>query len=202
MEPTLRRGDQILVDKLAYGWSVPFGDRRLVRFAAPTRGDVATFRTPEDDDTYIKRVVGVPGDRIELSDRRLSLNGKVLPLSLVPAGPQSLGFPPGDDRELYNEGEGGESRLLFYSHPAHRPGTAPIEPDDACTSDGSTLRCTIPDVVRFRATADLALNHPNCPAFPTGYSKSSLKIVNGTVATKLAWKSSEPNQVAVSRSGE
>jgi signal peptidase I len=150
MEPTLRRGDQILVDKLAYGWSAPLGGKRLVRFAVPARGDVATLRSPQDETlAYVKRIVGVPGDRIECGDKQLSVNGKVLPLSLVPAGPQSLGFPPDEDRELYTEGDGGESRQVFYKKSAERRAIEPMDTDDACTNDGTTLRCTVPDGMYF-----------------------------------------------------
>lgn len=77
MKPTLLVGDHILVNKFIYGIKVPFTDRTLVSVAAPKRGDVIVFKFPRDTSKdYIKRVVGLPGDQIEIIDRRLLINGK------------------------------------------------------------------------------------------------------------------------------
>jgi len=86
MVPTLLVGDYLLVSKFSYGYSrysLPFGlslfsGRVLLPFShLPERGDVAVFKLPTDPSTdYIKRIVGVPGDKISYQNKRLSVNGQ------------------------------------------------------------------------------------------------------------------------------
>ena len=84
MIPTLLIGDFILVNKFTYGIRLPIVNRKAVALNEPQRGDVMVFRYPEDPSLdYIKRVVGVPGDRIEYRDKRLSINGRPVPLRQV-----------------------------------------------------------------------------------------------------------------------
>lgn len=76
MAPTLRAGDYIFVSKIAYAVRVPFTHLRLLETGAPRRGDVIVFENPLDPSSdYVKRVVGVPGDVIELRDQILYVNG-------------------------------------------------------------------------------------------------------------------------------
>ena len=80
MMPTLLIGDFILVNKYAYGIRIPVINRKIIDVGEPRRGDVMVFRWPPDPSLdYIKRVVGVPGDRIEYRDRRLLINGAPVP---------------------------------------------------------------------------------------------------------------------------
>jgi signal peptidase I len=75
MIPTLLVGDFILVNKFDYGIRLPVINRKLVEIGSPARGDVVVFRYPEDPSTpFIKRVVGLPGDRIVYKDKRLFIN--------------------------------------------------------------------------------------------------------------------------------
>lgn len=83
MVPTLLRNDYLLVWKPAYGIKVPFRHDWLVKWSRPKRWDVVVFVPPQelgkkylDQEDFIKRVVGLPGDRIELIDRVLYLNGE------------------------------------------------------------------------------------------------------------------------------
>jgi len=79
MIPTLKVGDFILVNKYTYGIRLPVVNRKVVELGAPQRGDVVVFRYPPDESLdYIKRVVGVPGDRIEYRNKRLTINGQPL----------------------------------------------------------------------------------------------------------------------------
>src|SRR3984893_3837081 len=76
MENTLLVGDHLLVDKLAYA---PSGavSRRLLPYDQLQRGDIIVFRYPVDiSQTFVKRLIGLPGDHIRLSDKQLILNGK------------------------------------------------------------------------------------------------------------------------------
>jgi len=75
MNPTIVEGDRILVDKAAFGWRIPFTTLRLTRGADPQRGDIVIFPSPEDGITLVKRVVGLPGDTIELRNEQLLVNG-------------------------------------------------------------------------------------------------------------------------------
>ena len=77
MVPTLLIGDHILVNKFIYAIGIPFTDKKLVTFSIPNRGDVIVFKYPEDPSRdFIKRVVGVEGDTLEIIDRVVYVNGK------------------------------------------------------------------------------------------------------------------------------
>lgn len=75
MHPTLLDGDVVLVNRVAYDLKLPLTDISVVRLSEPRRGDVVTFHSPTDGTRLIKRLVGVPGDVIELRDDRLYVNG-------------------------------------------------------------------------------------------------------------------------------
>src|SRR5258706_7322332 len=80
MLPTLLIGDFILVNKFTYGIRLPVINKKIVDMNSPKRGDVMVFRYPADPSLdYIKRVVGVPGDRIEYRDKELRVNGQRVP---------------------------------------------------------------------------------------------------------------------------
>jgi signal peptidase I len=84
MIPTLLVGDFILVNKFTYGIRLPVANVKVLEVGAPQRGDVMVFRYPDDPSLdYIKRVVGLPGDRIEYRQKRLSINGQPVPLRQV-----------------------------------------------------------------------------------------------------------------------
>ena len=77
MEPTLRIGDFILVNKFTYGLRVPVWNKKILSIGEPKRGDVMVFRFPGDPSVdYIKRVIGLPGDHILYGDKKLYVNGK------------------------------------------------------------------------------------------------------------------------------
>ncbi len=88
--PTLLIGDYLFVSKYSYGYSkhsLPFSPDVFsgrVFSSEPRRGDIAVFKLPRDGSTdYIKRVIGMPGDKIQLIDGRLHVNGEVLPRERV-----------------------------------------------------------------------------------------------------------------------
>lgn len=77
MLPTLQIGDHLLVNKLLYGLRVPVYGTRLFSYFHPEHGDVVVFVYPEDrDKDFIKRVIGIPGDRIEIRHKKLYRNGE------------------------------------------------------------------------------------------------------------------------------
>jgi signal peptidase I len=78
MEDTLAIGDHILVNKFIYGSKIPFTDGRVLKLRDPHQGDVIVFQYPEDPSKdFIKRVVGVPGDVVEVKHKRVFVNGKL-----------------------------------------------------------------------------------------------------------------------------
>jgi len=84
MMPTLLDGDFIIVNKYAYGLRLPVLNRKIVPIGEPQRGDVVVFRYPLDPSVnYIKRLVGVPGDHVEIRSDRLTINGKTVPFKVI-----------------------------------------------------------------------------------------------------------------------
>lgn len=77
MEPTIKVGDRLLAWKLAYNLKIPFTDIPLVQWSEPKRGDIIVFKFPRNTDTdYVKRIVAVGGDTVQLVDDTLYINGK------------------------------------------------------------------------------------------------------------------------------
>lgn len=99
MEPNLLEGDYIIVSKYSYGYSrhsVPFSpplfDGRVMD-QAPKRGDIVVFKLPRDGRTdYIKRLIGMPGDRIEVRGGQIILNGQPIPREELPPGLVDTGY--------------------------------------------------------------------------------------------------------------
>ena len=75
MEQTLFPGDRVLVDKRAYGLRIPFTLVKIMAGEAPARGDVIVFDAPDDGTRLIKRIVAVGGDRLEVRDGHVFVNG-------------------------------------------------------------------------------------------------------------------------------
>jgi signal peptidase I len=83
MMPTLLDGDFIIVNKYAYGLRLPVLNRKILATGEPQRGDVVVFRYPVDPSVnFIKRLVGLPGDHVEVRDNRIVINGQPLPFRL------------------------------------------------------------------------------------------------------------------------
>ena len=76
MEDTLAIGDHILVSKFIYGMKIPLTNTRFLKIRDPKRGDVMVFEYPEDPSKdFIKRVIGTPGDTIEVKEKKVYVNG-------------------------------------------------------------------------------------------------------------------------------
>ena len=95
MKPTILEGDRVYVNKIAYDLKVPFSTWRIAQWGDPHRGDIVVFYSPHDGKRLVKRVVGLPGDWIELRENRLILNGN--PVSYKPIDEALLAdLAPGD----------------------------------------------------------------------------------------------------------
>ena len=80
MEPTLVPGDYILVNKFIYGVRMPYLGTRLIAFKEPRRGDVIVFIYPKDPSKdFIKRVIGMPGETVQIIGGKIHINGKLIP---------------------------------------------------------------------------------------------------------------------------
>ncbi|GAA0537072.1 signal peptidase I [Rhizomicrobium palustre] len=122
MEPTLAIGDAVLAAKFPYGYSrysIPFvngptPEKKLFE-RLPSVGDVVVFRLPRDTKvTYVKRVIGLPGDRIQMKEGRLWINGKQLPLRQSGVGESEDSF--GGTKEVARFVEtlpGGKEHIIF-----------------------------------------------------------------------------------------
>jgi signal peptidase I len=84
MMPTLLDGDFIIVNKYIYGLRWPVFDHKFVNISEPQRGDVVVFRYPLDPSVnYIKRLVGLPGDHVQVANDRVTINGKAVPFNVI-----------------------------------------------------------------------------------------------------------------------
>lgn len=83
MEPTIFPGDIVLVNKTLLGPAIPFTKSRLFSLGEPQRGDIITFYPPGKEDQYVKRVIGVPGDRIRTEGLQVFVNDEPVTLSNV-----------------------------------------------------------------------------------------------------------------------
>jgi signal peptidase I len=78
MEPTLLIGDHLLVNKFIYGTTIPFTDKKIFKFKKPKQHDVIVFKYPlEPKKDFIKRVIGIEGDKILIKNKKIFINGKI-----------------------------------------------------------------------------------------------------------------------------
>lgn len=118
MMPTLKIGDHIFVSKFNYGFSIPFTKIELLRWSEPRRGEVIVFLFPRDETLhYIKRVLGVPGDRIEFKGKDIYVNGELVPKDAVSDESiiASVTGNPSFTGELYKERLGDTVHYVKYS---------------------------------------------------------------------------------------
>jgi signal peptidase I len=84
MMPTLHSGDYIVVQKYRYGLRLPLVNSQLISTGLPKRGDVVAFRKPGNEARhYVKRVVGLPGDRLFFRNKTLRINGEPVELTFI-----------------------------------------------------------------------------------------------------------------------
>jgi len=94
MIPTLMIGDHIFVNKFTYGLRIPFTTKRLATFRIPERGEAIVFIYPVDESKdFIKRVIGIPGDRVKISGDDVSINGALIPRQTIKVTPEPENRP-------------------------------------------------------------------------------------------------------------
>ena len=144
MIPTLLVGDFILVNKYTYGIRLPVINKKVLEVNSPQRGDVMVFRWPEDPSLdYIKRVVGLPGDKVAWQNKRLFING-----GEIPAARQSDYLHP--DRLYYSSqyeeklGNAAHKILLDKDAPAYVSQVLQYPGRDKCIYNSSGVTCEVP----------------------------------------------------------
>lgn len=114
MEPTLLNGDRVVVAKFMYGLFLPLTNEAVVTWGMPDAGDVVIVRSPYDNIDIVKRVIGVPGDRIEMRDDVVWRNGRPIRRRVV--GPcRGERQEPDDECEWIEEGIGEHTWLTSHS---------------------------------------------------------------------------------------
>ncbi|MYN28672.1 signal peptidase I [Duganella levis] len=145
MVPTLLVGDLILVNKFTYGIRLPVLNKKIIQINDPQRGDVMVFKYPMDmSQDYIKRVIGVPGDKITYENKRLTVNG-------VEVKYTALDDYLEDEKLVYNkqfeENLSGVSHRILNNAAAptyNRDNVLPFPHNDACTYRYEGFTCTVP----------------------------------------------------------
>lgn len=144
MIPTLHIGDLILVNKYDYGVRLPVINKKSIEVGEPKRGDVMVFRFPlNPSQDYIKRVVGLPGDKVEYYDKQLTINGEKVPMR-----PDGQFFDPDrlQNYSQYTEKLGQVDHKVIVNDavpPGLSPGFLNTHPD-ACQYSGRGISCTVP----------------------------------------------------------
>ena len=111
MKPTIVEGDRILVNKMAYDLRLPFTHISLFKLSDPQRGDIVIFDSKVSDIRLVKRVVGLPGDRVAMRDNVLSINGRELDyknLGQPESRADKIEYLPGTEHRIRVQGNGSQ----------------------------------------------------------------------------------------------
>lgn len=144
MIPTLLVGDFIAVNKFTYGIRLPVLNKKVVELGAPQRGDVVVFRYPPDPGLdYIKRVVGLPGDKVAYLNKRLTINGQ--PVTVKKDGDyfdrERMFYTP---RYVEKLGEVEHTLLIEDEAPNFVPHVMQFPQRDKCNYNAEGFVCEVP----------------------------------------------------------
>ncbi|KAF3997964.1 signal peptidase I [Glaciimonas immobilis] len=146
MVPTLLVGDLILVNKFTYGIRLPILNKKIIDINSPQRGDVMVFKYPKDLSLdYIKRVVGVPGDKIVYRNKRLSINGTALTYTALPdyLNDDSLNYSKQFKENLSSVDH--KIAVVEQAPPINLSGVQDFPFKDNCSFNPGGFACTVPD---------------------------------------------------------
>ncbi|WP_432263410.1 signal peptidase I [Cupriavidus sp. TMH.W2] len=148
MRPTLSVGDFILADKFSYGLRLPVLNKIIIPIGEPKKGDVLVFEYPQNrSKTFVKRVVGTPGDVIELVEKTLKVNGT--PVKLDGGVPFGYTNEEGDSVEIQRFDESLGDKKYSVLHKLATPwadvtAVTAMHPADGCVFSAESMRCTVP----------------------------------------------------------
>jgi len=144
MVPTLVIGDLILVNKFTYGVRLPIINKKIIEMNDPQRGDVMVFKYPKDPSLdYIKRVVGVPGDKITYKNKRLTINGKEVSYEPLPdyLDEEHLSY---SKQYVERLGDVPHKILNDEKAPAYVQNPDPFPMRELCSYNVEGFTCTVP----------------------------------------------------------
>ncbi|MGH8028869.1 MAG: signal peptidase I [Arenimonas sp.] len=118
MRPTIQEGDVVLVDRLAYNLKVPLTNIVLAHTGEPARGDIVTFHSPIDGVRLLKRLVAVPGDRVEMRDKVLLINDRPATYALLGTAVEHAPDGSAVDARLLAETADGRTHVVQWLRPA------------------------------------------------------------------------------------
>ncbi len=150
MIPTLLVGDFIAVNKYTYGIRLPIINKKIIDINQPQRGDVMVFRYPENpSDDYIKRVIGVPGDKVAYQNKRLTINGEPVETRQIDdyLHPERLVY----SKQFVENLNGVEHRILNEKDVPAFVVPTPIQFPfrENCLYNNSGVICTVPEGYYF-----------------------------------------------------
>lgn len=144
MVPTLQIGDLILVNKFTYGIRLPVINKKIIDINTPQRGDVMVFKYPKDISLdYIKRVVAVPGDRVEYRNKKLAINGKQVRYEQLPdyLDEERLTYSKQFEEHLTDR----PHRILNDERaPSYVPNPDAFPRKELCSYNSEGFACTVP----------------------------------------------------------
>lgn len=124
MKPTILIGDRIFVNKLAYDLKIPFTQTRVATWGEPQRGDIVTCWSPADGARLVKRVIGVPGDVLEMHNSKLVING------------QKIAYTAADDEAIAAAmGLDAEDKIFYTEQLPGHPHVVAITPGNRAIRD-------------------------------------------------------------------
>lgn len=132
MRPTILEGDVVLVNRLAYDLKIPLTDTSIAHLGEPERGDIVTFSSPKDGTRLIKRIIGLPGDRIELRNNRLWVNEQAANYDGLQLATEALANGQLVDAQRWDESLDGKAhavQFMPFGSPAENFGPVTVPPD-------------------------------------------------------------------------
>jgi len=147
MLPTIQPGDQLIVNKFAYGLRVPFSGKKIFA-SSPKRGDIIVFRNPHGEgEDFVKRLIGLPGDVVQVRGDELIVNNEAVPRDHRESIAVDDGFGGRRSRELYTEHLGDKAHATLYGSGAgdHLNYNPRLAEGSACRVNDGYLTCLVPE---------------------------------------------------------